>query len=35
VLGHPASHGCVRLGADDLKKLYETVPVGTRVFIFY
>ncbi len=35
VLGRPASHGCVRLGADDLKKLYATVPVGTRVFIFY
>lgn len=34
-LGRPASHGCVRLGADDLKKLYETVPLGTRVFIFY
>jgi len=34
VLGGPASHGCVRLGADDLKKLYETVPTGTRVFIF-
>jgi L,D-transpeptidase YbiS len=35
VLGHPVSHGCVRLGADDLKKLYETVPIGTRVFIVY
>ncbi|MBI3553416.1 MAG: L,D-transpeptidase [Elusimicrobia bacterium] len=34
VLGRPASHGCVRLGADDLKKLYETVPTGTRVFIY-
>ncbi len=35
VLGRPASHGCVRLGADDLKKLYQTAPVGTKVFIFY
>lgn len=34
VLGHPVSHGCVRLGAVDLKKLYETVPRGTRVFIY-
>ena len=34
MLGRPASHGCVRLGADDLKRLYETVPEGTKVFIF-
>lgn len=34
VLGHSVSHGCVRLGAEALKKLYETVPVGTRVFIY-
>lgn len=35
LLGRPASHGCVRLGADDLKDLYAKAPVGTRVFIFY
>lgn len=35
LLGRPASHGCVRLGAEDLKKLYAAVPVGTKVFIFY
>jgi L,D-transpeptidase YbiS len=34
-LGRPASHGCVRMGAADLKALYEQAPVGTRVFIFY
>jgi hypothetical protein len=34
MLGRPVSHGCVRLGADDLKKLYEMIPVGTRVFIY-
>lgn len=34
MLGRPASHGCVRLGAVDLKKLYETVPKGTRVYIY-
>jgi L,D-transpeptidase YbiS len=34
-LGRPASHGCVRLGADDLKKLYELAPVGTKVYIVY
>lgn len=34
LLGRPASHGCVRVGADDLEKLYQTVPNGTRVYIF-
>ena len=34
VLGRPVSHGCVRLGAEDLKKLYSTVPVGTKVYIY-
>jgi L,D-transpeptidase ErfK/SrfK len=33
-LGRPASHGCVRLGAENLKMLYETVPVGTPVYIY-
>jgi hypothetical protein len=34
VLGHSVSHGCVRLGAVDLKRLYETVPKGTKVYIY-
>lgn len=34
LLGRPASHGCVRVGADDLAKLYAEIPTGTRVFIF-
>lgn len=34
LLGRPASHGCVRVGALDLEKLYKTVPTGTRVIIF-
>ena len=34
MLGRPASHGCVRLGATDLEKIYDMVPVGTEVFIF-
>ena len=33
-LGTAVSHGCVRLGADNLKKLYETAPAGTRVYIY-
>jgi len=34
VLGHAVSHGCVRLSAADLKRLYETVPKWTRVYIY-
>lgn len=34
ILGHAVSHGCVRLGAADLEKLYQTVPIGTRVYIY-
>lgn len=34
LLGNPVSHGCVRLGAENLEKLYQTVPIGTRVFIY-
>jgi len=30
-LGRAVSHGCVRLGADDLKRLFERVQVGTPV----
>ncbi len=34
MLGRPASHGCVRVGATDLERLYSTVPNGTKVYIF-
>ncbi|MFA5975563.1 MAG: L,D-transpeptidase [Elusimicrobiota bacterium] len=34
LLGRSVSHGCVRLGAEDLKRLYETVPRGVRVYIY-
>lgn len=33
-LGRPVSHGCVRLGAEDLKKVFETAPRWTRVYIY-
>lgn len=33
-LGMPVSHGCVRLGTQDLERLYKTVPVGTKVYIY-
>ena len=34
MLGRPASHGCVRVGAADLEHLYKTIPNGTLVYIF-
>ncbi len=34
MLGRPASHGCVRLAAADLERLYKEVPRGARVYIY-
>lgn len=33
-IGKRASHGCIRLPADALDKIYHSVKVGTDVFIF-
>lgn len=33
-LGRPVSHGCIRLGAEDLQFVYNTVPVGTKVYVY-
>jgi len=33
-LGEPVSHGCVRVGDDDLEFVYQTTPVGARVFLY-
>ena len=33
-LGTAVSHGCIRLGAQNLEKLYQTVPVGAKVYIY-
>ena len=34
LLGRSVTHGCIRVGHDDLKVLYDSVQVGTKVFIF-
>lgn len=34
LLGMSVSHGCVRVGSDDLKYLYDRVPIGTGVYVF-
>jgi hypothetical protein len=33
-IGASVTHGCVRLGDDDIEWLYENVPVGTKVYIY-
>lgn len=34
LLGEPATHGCVRLGAENLERLYREVPIGAPVFLY-
>lgn len=33
-IGMAATHGCIRLGDDDIQWLFDHVPVGTRVYIY-
>jgi hypothetical protein len=33
-LGMPVTHGCVRLNDDDLKIVYNTLNIGSKVYIF-
>jgi L,D-transpeptidase YbiS len=34
LLGRSVSHGCIRVGRDDLRVIWRKVPVGSTVFIF-
>ena len=34
LLGRNVTHGCIRVGDEDLKALYFTAGVGTRIYIF-
>ncbi len=34
LLGKNITHGCIRMGDQDLKTLFKTVPIGTKVLIF-
>ena len=34
LLGRNVTHGCVRVGDKDLKELYKSIPIGTKVIIF-
>jgi len=34
LLGRRVTHGCIRLGDEDLAYLYHNVPLGTRVYLY-
>lgn len=34
LLGQNVTHGCVRVGDKDLKEVFQTVMMGTKIFIF-
>jgi len=34
LLGRNVTHGCVRVGDNDLKEVFQIVPIGARVYIF-
>jgi len=34
LLGRNVTHGCVRVGDDDLKEIFKIVPLGARIFIY-
>lgn len=34
LLGRPVTHGCVRVGDDDLKVVYDASKKGTKVYLF-
>lgn len=34
LLGRSVTHGCIRLGRDDLRKVYEAAVLGTPVYVF-
>jgi lipoprotein-anchoring transpeptidase ErfK/SrfK len=34
LLGRSVTHGCIRVGDDDLKAIYEAASIGTKIFIY-
>ncbi|MFH1176559.1 MAG: L,D-transpeptidase [Acidobacteriota bacterium] len=34
LLGRRVTHGCIRLGDEDLEFVYRNAPIGTRVFLY-
>ena len=34
LLGRNVTHGCVRVGDNDLKEIFKIIPVGTKIYIY-
>lgn len=34
LLGRPVTHGCIRLGDEDLEFVYRHAPIGTKVYLY-
>jgi L,D-transpeptidase YbiS len=34
LLGRSVSHGCIRVGREDLRNIYSAAALGTPIFIF-
>jgi len=34
LIGRPVSHGCIRVGREPLRQIYQAMPIGARVFIY-
>ncbi|MCX6227545.1 MAG: L,D-transpeptidase, partial [Bacteroidia bacterium] len=34
LMGKPVTHGCIRLGDDDLEAVYNTLQIGSKVIIY-
>ncbi len=34
LLGRSVTHGCIRLGRDDLRRIYRECPIGTPIYIY-
>jgi L,D-transpeptidase YbiS len=34
LLGRSVTHGCIRLGREDLRKVWAKVPIGTPIFVY-
>ena len=34
LLGVAVTHGCVRMGAEDIERLYKNIKIGTKIYVF-
>lgn len=34
LLGRNVTHGCIRVGDEDLKEIYRAVPIGAKVYVY-